>query len=132
MTTIVLDAGVVISALDSSDIHHQACVAALTGLARDQLVVPASVLADVLVRPYARGAFAVRRVEHFLADLGARIQPLDALGAHAAARLQASHPGLRLPDAFAVGTASVLKGAVLTTHTRWPHDLGVTVRIISG
>ena len=131
MTTIVLDAGVIIGALDSADAHHQASVTALSGLLRDDLVVPASVLAEVLVGPYARGPKAVQSVDRFLADLGVRTHPLDEAVAHAAARLRASHVFVRLPDALTVGTASVVGGTVLTTDKGWPQELGVPVRIVS-
>jgi predicted nucleic acid-binding protein len=130
VSTVVLDAGVIIGALDSTDAHHQAAVTALTGLGRDDLVVPASVLAEILVRPYMRGPTAVRSVERFLADLAARIHPLDEAVAHAAARLRASHMSMRLPDALTVGTAAVVGGTVLTTDKRWPKSIGVAVTLV--
>ena len=131
MTTVVLDAGVIIGALDSADEHHQASVTALAGLLRDDLVVPASVLAEVLVRPCSRGPKVVQSVERFLGDLGARIHPLDERVAHAAARLRAAHASVRLPDALTVGTAAVLGGTVLTTDKRWPQQLGVPVTLLT-
>jgi predicted nucleic acid-binding protein len=131
VTTVVLDAGVIIGALDAADAHHQASATALAGLSRNDLVVPASVLAEVLVRPYSRGPEVVERVERFLADLRVRIHPLDAPVAHAAARLRASHTSVRLPDALTLGTASVVGGTVLTTDRRWPQEIGVTVRLVT-
>jgi predicted nucleic acid-binding protein len=131
VTTVVLDAGVIIGALDAADNHHQASVAALGALSREDLVVPASVLAEVLVRPYSRGSKLVQSVERFLSDLGARIHPLDTPAAHAAARLRASHQSMRLPDALTLGTASVIGGTVLTTDRKWPKSLGVPVRIVT-
>ena len=129
MTTVVLDAGVIIGALDSTDAHHQSAAAALGGLGRDDLVVPASVLAEILVRPYMRGPKVVQRVERFLVDLGTRVHPLDEAVAHTAARLRASHASLRLPDALTVATATVVGGAVLTTDKGWPR-LGVPVTVL--
>ena len=117
-------------ALDAADAHHQAAVKALAGIGRHDVVVPASVLAEVLVRPYQRGPKVAQTVERFLADLGVRIHPLDEAVAHAAARLRASHASLRLPDALTVGTASVVGGSVLTTDTRWPQPLGVPLTIV--
>lgn len=128
----VLDAGVIIGALDSADVHHQASVATLASLQRDELILPASVLAEILVRPYGRGRRAVQGVEQFLADLGVRIHPLDVAVAHAAARLRSSHPPVRLPDALTLGTAAVVGGTVVTTDTGWPPDLGVPVRLVRG
>jgi predicted nucleic acid-binding protein len=130
VTTVVLDAGVIIGALDSADAHHQASVTALAGLSRDDLVVPASVLAEVLVRPYALGPKVVQSVERFLADLGVRVHPLDEPVAHAAARVRASHSSVRLPDALTLGTAAVVGGTVLTTDRGWPQQVGVPVRVV--
>jgi bifunctional DNA-binding transcriptional regulator/antitoxin component of YhaV-PrlF toxin-antitoxin module len=59
------------------------------------------------------------------------VQPLDSAAAHAAARLRASHPTLRLSNALTLGTASMLGGSVLTTDTRWPRALDVPVRIVA-
>lgn len=130
MTLVVLDAGVLIGALDGADAHHQASVTALSELHRDDLVLPASVLAEVLVRPYSRGPAVVQTVERFVSDVGARIYPLDAPCAHAAARLRASHPSLRLPDALTLGTATILGGTVLTTDAKWPAELEVSIRLV--
>jgi predicted nucleic acid-binding protein len=131
VTTVVLDSGVIIGVLDSADTHHQASVMALAGVHRHELVVPASVLAEVLVRPYSRDPKVVQTVERFLVDLGARVHPLDEAVAHAAARLCASHVSVRLPDALTVGTASVVGGTVLTTDEGWPQQLGVPVRLVT-
>jgi predicted nucleic acid-binding protein len=131
VTIVVIDAGVIIGALDASDAHHNASVLALAGLVREELVVPASVLAEVLVRPYSRGTKVVQIVERFLTDLGARIHPLDTTAAHAAARFRASHPSLRLPDALTIGTAAVLGGSVLTTDRNWPQGLPVPVTVVA-
>jgi PIN domain nuclease of toxin-antitoxin system len=105
-------------------------VTALAGLVRDDLVVPASVLAEVLVRPYSHRPKVVQSVERFLTDLGVRIHPLDEPVAHAAARVRASHVSVRLPDALTLGTAAVIGGTVLTTDRGWPEQLGVPVRVV--
>lgn len=130
MTTVVLDAGVIIGALDSADAHHQSAATALAAHGRDDLVVPASVLAEILVRPYTRGPKVVQSVERFLVDLGTRVHPLDEAIAHRAARLRASHASLRLPDALTVATATVVGGSILTTDKGWP-KLGVAVTVLT-
>lgn len=130
MTTLVLDAGVIIGALDSADAHHRGSVAALAAVSREELVVPGSVLAEVLVRPYSRGPTAVQTVERFLADLGTHVHPLDEAVAHAAAKVRASHTSMRLPDALTIATAIVVRGAVLTTDRVWPAHMGVPVKVV--
>src|SRR5579883_1007836 len=55
MAVIVLDASVVIAFLDSSDAHHASAVAALAAHQSEQLVLPASTYAEILVGPYRRG-----------------------------------------------------------------------------
>jgi hypothetical protein len=49
VTTAILDARVIIGALDAADAHHQASVAPLGALSPDALVLPASGLAEVIV-----------------------------------------------------------------------------------
>jgi predicted nucleic acid-binding protein len=130
MTTVVVDAGVLIGALDSTDAHHALAVRALAEIGRDDtLVVPASVLAEILVRPYAAGGAAVRDIERFLAALSAQVHPVDVSIARAAARLRATHRSVRLPDALLLGTAAVLSATVLTTDLRWPRELDIPVRV---
>jgi predicted nucleic acid-binding protein len=130
----VLDAGVVIAILDSSDVHHHAAAEALT-IARkrgDALLLPASAYAECLVSPYRRGRDAVAVVDSFVDALPARIEPAGREIASTAAELRAHHAGaLRLPDALVVATAVVL-GAdrVITTDSGWP-ALPVTVDVLA-
>lgn len=120
MALIVLDASVVIAFLDSADAHHEAAVAALAAHRSDELVLPASVYAEILVGPLRRGPAAAARAEGFLTDLALRIEPLGAEVARRAAALRARHPGLTLPDAFVLATGDALgAGAVLTADRSW-------------
>ena len=124
MGLIVLDAGIVIAALDGSDVHHAAAVEALrdargTGAT---LVVPASAYAESLVGPSRRGSDAIATVDAFLDALPAAVEPASREIAREAAGLRATHGGaLRLPDALVLATARVM-GAdlVLTTDAGWP------------
>lgn len=131
----VLDAGVLIAVLDSSDEHHAAATQAVVQ-ARDQadaLIVPVSAYAEMLVAPSRRGQGAAATVDQFLDALPARIEPATrSIGARAAA-LRAEHgPSLRLPDALVIATALEL-GAdrIVTTDTRWPTML-IPVEVIAG
>jgi predicted nucleic acid-binding protein len=129
----ILDAGVVIAALDASDAHHGASVRALHEAREsgDALVMPASAYAEALVGPSRRGPDAVATVDAFLDALPAGVEPATREVARAAAGLRAKHgAGLRLPDALVLATA-VAVGAdrVVTTDGGWP-DTEVHVEIV--
>jgi PIN domain nuclease of toxin-antitoxin system len=118
---VVLDASVVIAFLDSNDPHHPAAVAAVAAARDDEIILPASAYAEVLVSPYRRGSSAVRRVDEFIADLGMRIEPLTREIASRAARLRAKAARVGLPDALVLATGDVLGvGLVLTADRAWP------------
>lgn len=133
MALTILDAGVVIAILDASDTHHDAAVQAVTtAIDRgDNLVVPASAYAEILVAPHRRGADAVGTVDAFLDALPARIEPATRIVAARAAELRARHGNqLRLPDALVVATAMAVGAErVITTDARWP-PLPVRVEVV--
>ncbi len=118
----VLDAGVVIAILDADDAHHGAASAALVA-ARDRgdgFALPASAYAEILVRPAARGAAIVARVDAALDTLPVVVAAADRAVARRAATLRARHAGLRLPDALVIATAIELDADhLLTTDRRW-------------
>jgi predicted nucleic acid-binding protein len=134
MEVTVLDAGVVIAILDSSDSHH---VVARQVVARamnrgDRLVIPASAYAEVLVAPYGWGAQAVATVEAFLAAVPVIVEPATREVAAVAAELRSRHGRrLPLPDALVVATAVALSAArVLTTDACWPR-VPVSVEVVT-
>jgi predicted nucleic acid-binding protein len=120
----ILDAGIVIAALDASDGHHAASVEALREARQsgDILVLPASAYSEALVGPSRRGGEAVATVDAFLDALPAAIEPATRDVARVAAGLRARYGrALRLPDALVLATASVMDAsAVLTTDADWP------------
>jgi PIN domain nuclease of toxin-antitoxin system len=118
MAVTVLDASVVIAFLDANDAHHRAAVEAV-GTAGGGLVLPASAYAEILVDPWRTGAHAIAVVKRFLAELGVRIEPLTEDIAERAARLRATHRGLRLPDALVIATADALDATALTADRAW-------------
>ncbi len=87
----VLDAGVVMAALDASDAHHRASVQALREAREsdDALVVPASAYAEALVGPSQRGADVVATVDAFLDAMPVAVEPASREVARAAAALRA-------------------------------------------
>ncbi len=118
MGTVVLDAGIVIGWLETSDAHHAAADAAIDQHADDDVRIPSSVYAEILVRPARRCATELTR--NLLRDVGIRIDAIGEETAEHAAKLRAAHPSLRLPDALVLGYAEVIDAdVVLTTDRRW-------------
>jgi len=116
---VVLDASVVIAFFDQHDAHHAAAVAALEKLIEDELVLPASAYAELLVFPNRRGgAAAVATAKALLVQLPIRVEPIGAAIAERAAALRASTPRLRLPDTLVLATADVLDADVVLTADR--------------
>lgn len=129
----VVDAGVIIAALDASDAHHATAVRALRGARAggDRLVVPASAYAEALVGPSRTGGSAVATLDAFLDALPAPVEPASRDVARRAAASRAAHGrSLQLPDALVVATADVLRAdLILTTHAGWP-QVATEVRVV--
>lgn len=120
MALVVLDASVVIAFLDPDDALHEAAVGALTEHQHDELVIPASTYAEILVAPFRAGGEAVAEVAAFLSDFGVRVQPIATEVAYAAARLRGESRSVRLPDALVLAAAGVLGAdVVLTGDESW-------------
>lgn len=101
----VLDADILIGALDSSDAHHQQS-RRLFVLWRDQddaLLVSVVNLSEVLVAP-AADKQRLRAAREAVAALGVTIHsPTEAIGVDAS-RLRSRHP-ISLPDGYLLATA---------------------------
>lgn len=133
MGLIVVDAGVIIAILDSSDPHHASARDALHACLASgaHLVLPTSAYAEVLVAPFRKDAESAAVVDSFIDALPATVQPITRPIARAAAALRAEHGGrLRLPDALVVATALDLAAErLVTTDRRW-RAVGVTLETI--
>jgi len=120
----VLDAGVLIAFLDAEDPHHAAARRALANAVgrRDDLILPASAYAELMVGPHRSGPDVVATAQAALEALAVQIEPATKAVASAAAELRARHGRrLRLPDALVLATALVARAdRVLTTDARWP------------
>jgi predicted nucleic acid-binding protein len=117
---VVLDACVIIAFREPGDALHARAVEAFRAHTSDELVLPASVLAEILVGPLRHGAASVSSLEAFMRDFAMRIVAIDSEIARAAAVLRAQNPSLRLPDAFVLATADKLEAnAVLTGDATW-------------
>jgi predicted nucleic acid-binding protein len=133
MALTIVDAGVLIAILDSTDAHHEAARRALSEARGrgDELAVPVSAYAEVLVGAYRAGPGAVATVDEFLAALPARVEPATREIARTAASLRSTNARLRLPDALVVATAVERSAAgILTTDAGWP-DLLIPVSVVS-
>jgi predicted nucleic acid-binding protein len=114
---IVVDAGVVIALRSPQDAHHTAAVAAFERYRHDELVLPASAYAEILVEPAASGAAALRRAKRIVDAFPLRIEPVTRDIAERAAVLRTK---LRLPDALVVATGELIGAeAILTADRRW-------------
>jgi predicted nucleic acid-binding protein len=115
---IVLDASVVIAHLDASDALHAQATAALDAHAADDLRLPATAYAEVLVRPVRDGRLAQARDD--VSALGLVVVPVDEQLAERAARVRAAATNLRLPDAVVVACGEALNAdVILTADRRW-------------
>lgn len=114
MARVALDADLVIAFLDPADAQHTKAVASLRPrlTAGDDVLVAASVYAEIMVRPTQRGSADV--VDQFLVAIGATVVPMDRPMAKLAAELRARHRSLRLADAFSLATAIASKAELLT------------------
>lgn len=109
---LVLDADVLIGALDGSDPHHSRARALFTGWNEQEATRLISVvnLSEVLVAP-AADSERLRAAREAIAALGVAIhQPGEAIGVEAA-RLRGRHP-ISLPDAYCLATARHAGGSV--------------------
>ena len=119
MARLVLDASVLIAYFSPLDAHHASAVARLRRASRDDCIVIASVLAEILVHPYRVGPKAVSEVEAALAALRMVIHPVDAGLARRAAELRASHTAIRLGDALVIAAGDELDAEIVTAAASW-------------
>ena len=118
MAPVALDADVLIAFLDASDAQHESAVDALrprlaTG---QQLLIAASVYAEILVRPIQRGSD--HAVDAFIDAISATIVPIDRVIVRRAAQMRGAHRALRLPDAISLATALVGGAEYVTLDRR--------------
>ena len=108
----ILDADVLIGALDRNDRHHRRARALFTKWRDDQDVLAISVvnLTEVLIAP-AADVSKLATAREAIAALGVGVhQPNEALGVEAA-RLRQRHP-ISLPDAYCLATTKQTGSAV--------------------
>jgi predicted nucleic acid-binding protein len=129
MALIVLDASILIAHLDPSDHLHTAAVPALKARAADDLVLPASAYAEVLVDPARKRRLGSVRSQ--IQALLISVEPIGEAIAERAAYLRARHRALRLPDALVIAVGEELGAeAILTGDRRW-RRISTLVQVIS-
>lgn len=118
MAPLALDADLIIAFLDAADDQHARAIDELRPrlAAGEQILVAASVYAEVMVRPTQRGSDA--KVDEFLEAMSATIVAIDRPIARRAAQLRARHRSLRLPDALSLATALASGAELLTLDQR--------------
>jgi predicted nucleic acid-binding protein len=121
MGALVLDSSLLLGLLDPADAHHEGALRALTEATEEdhRLVVPASVLAEVLVGAARQGVEVRERLERRLLEAVDRLHPVDRDVAVHAADIRAAHRAIRLPDALVIATGRALDAPVLTADKRW-------------
>src|SRR5207245_1914486 len=107
-----------IAFLDSRDAGHEKVVDALGTMERDELVLPASAFAEVLVGAHRAGSAEIRTIESFVEDARVRVEPITADIARRAAQLRARHARIGLPDALVMATGDVLAARLILTRDR--------------
>ena len=121
MGGIVLDSSVVIALFDPAD-HHRASASAVRAVrdAEDDMILPASVLSEVMVAAYRHDPGTVpQRLAALDAAFGTP-RPVDRDVALRAAELRGRHRALRLPDALVLVAGQVDDvDRVLTADKRW-------------
>ena len=116
--TIVLDADVVIGALDASDDHHASARDHFSKWRSDGIPRALSVvnLTEVLIAPATEPA-RLHAAREAISALGITIHAPNEAIAVDAARLRGSHP-ISLPDAYALATARHTGGRIVSFDRR--------------
>jgi predicted nucleic acid-binding protein len=118
----------VIALLDPADALHAGARRDFERRAGDDLVIPATALAETLVGPSRAGNLEAARTR--IRSLDVAVAPVQEAVAVAAAQLRGRHRGLRLPDALVLAAGEILAAdAVVTGDARW-RRLSPRVRVI--
>jgi predicted nucleic acid-binding protein len=132
MGAVVLDASVLVALASRTDAHHAAAASAMRAHRRRgaTFILPASVLAEVLVGVHRRDPAAVEARRRQLRDSFGRPRSIDEDVTVAAADLRGRHRSLRLPDAFVVAVAVVDHAEELLTADKALAKVDERVRVL--
>ena len=131
MGAVVIDANVVIAAAEPGDALHGSAVETLRSarLAGDEFILPASVLAEALVRAYRIGDDVGTANERDLVGLFGPVRIIDQDVVSATARLRGRHRALRMADAFVIATG-IVDRAITLTYDRRLGSIDPSVRVL--
>lgn len=133
MATVVLDTSAVLGLLDRQDPGHDGAARSIRAsrAAGQQIVLPALVLAEVLVAAGRLGEDAALKTEEFVDAMVDDVHDLDRRVAREAAACVARHPDLPLRAAIVIAVGRV-RGAetILTADPAW-RPVDRRVRVIS-
>jgi predicted nucleic acid-binding protein len=133
MKPVVIDSTVLLAFCDPDDPLHKVAKAVVNEClgAGSPLVVPVSVLSEVLVGAFRATPHAVRTVEGFVDELVSQVREIDRSVGRAAARYRAEHTGLGLSAALVFGTAKIIAAdQILTSEPSW-RQVDPRVRLVS-
>jgi predicted nucleic acid-binding protein len=119
---VVLDSSVLLGLLNPKDAHHAAATAAVRDVKNrgQRVIVPATVVAEVLVSAARIGPEAIATAEAFIDAIADEVVAVDRAIARAAALLRANHPAIRLPDALIIAAGQVrVVDEIHTGDRRW-------------
>jgi predicted nucleic acid-binding protein len=131
--SVVVDATVVLGLLDPRDAHHTGATRAVKRARADgnEIILPASALAEVLVGASRLGNSAVRATEAFVDTIVDHVYDIDRSVARSAAVYRSKNKSVRLPDALVLAVGAIVNAdAVLTADARWA-KVDRRVRVIS-
>ena len=109
---VVLDAGVLIALLDSTDAHHDWALGLFNETLSDEWTMSALTYAEVMVYPQQAGR--LREFKKSVAGLNLDIRGMDGEDAETLASLRAQ-TGLKMPDAVVVNLAATSAANLATT-----------------
>jgi predicted nucleic acid-binding protein len=132
--SVVVDSGVLLALWNPDDELHPAACAAVRRYVLDgcRLVLPVTVLSEVLVGAIRLTPHAVRTVERFVDDLIREVHPVDREIGQAAARLRAKFEGLPLAEALVVATGQVADVQEIVTTNGRLAEVDSRVRVLGG
>jgi predicted nucleic acid-binding protein len=131
MGAVVLDSSVLIGLLNAEDAHHEAAARRLelSHANGEEFVLPASVLAEVMIGRIRSDRTSARAAMYDVVAAFGPVRPVDADIAFGAAELRARHRSLRLPDALVIATA-VLEDAPMLTFDKRLASVDERVQVI--
>ncbi len=132
MGTVVFDSSVILGLLDTTDAHYRSATTALRQFRSQnaEIVIPATVLSEILVGATRIGPEAVVRVEGFVDTFASEVYPVDRAVAKCAAGYRAACPSLRLPDALVIAIGNVITADSIVTADKAWRKLDPTVLIL--